>query len=224
MEDHREGRAVHLSDEQFAELLLGGRPARVQTHLQDCAECRAEAERVAGAIGDFSEQSMLWAERRAAARVLRTAAQTPRVAQHESVLAWLLGPRSWLLRPQAWAGAALTIALTVGIGVTIEREHARTAEADAAKAQVTARTEASKVQAGAATTQAEAAQAGAATTQAKTAVQADAADQTATLKADNALLSAIDGELRADESVPASLYGLTDASGSGTKTAKRISN
>jgi predicted anti-sigma-YlaC factor YlaD len=194
----------------------------VQAHLAECAECRAEAERVAGAIGDFSEQSMLWAEPRSLAR-------TVRVAEHESVLAWLLGPRSWLLRPQAWAGAALTIALAVGIGVTIEREQARTAEA--VKAQ--ARAEASKaVQAGVATTLAEAvtAQAGASTvqmhaTQAGAAVQADVADQSAALKADNALLSAIDGELRADESVPASLYGLTsDASGDGTKRAKRISN
>ena len=214
MEEHREGRAIHLSDEQFTELLLGGMPAQVQAHLAECAECRAAAERVAGAIGEFSEQSRLWAERRAAARPVR-------VAQRESVLAWLVRPQRWLVRPQAWAGAALTVALAVGIGVTIEREQARTAQADAAKAQATtARTEAAKVQAGAAATLAEAA-----TVQTKTAVQAEATNQSATLKADNELLSAIDGELRADESAPASLYGLTsETSGSGTKRAKRISN
>jgi hypothetical protein len=50
-----------------------------------------------------------------------------------------------------------------------------------------------------------------------------------TLKADNDLLSAIDGELRADESTPASLYGLdtygpdTAAHGARTRPAKRIS-
>ena len=212
MEDHREGNAVHLSDEQFAELLMGGSPARVQAHLAECAECRAEAERVGGAIGDFSEQSRLWAEQWAAARALRTAAQTPR-AERASGLAWLV----WLVRPQAWAGAALAIALAVGIGVTIEREHSRTTQADAAKTQAgvaAARVEATTVQA-----QAAKAQAGATMVQTKAAVQA------ATLKADNALLSAIDGELRADESVPASLYGLAaDASGEGTKSAKRISN
>jgi hypothetical protein len=45
----------------------------------------------------------------------------------------------------------------------------------------------------------------------------------ATLKADNALLSAIDGELRADESTPAALYGLTATSRSTRARApKRI--
>jgi hypothetical protein len=46
-----------------------------------------------------------------------------------------------------------------------------------------------------------------------------------TLKADNELLAAIDGELRADESAPASMYGLTAASRSGrARVSKRISN
>ena len=223
MEDHRESNAVHLSDEQFTELLMGGSPAQVQAHLEECAECRAEAERVGGAIGDFSEQSRLWAERRAAARPLLTAAQTPRTAERESVLAWLVRPQSWLARPQSWAGSVLAIALAVGIGMTMEREHSRTTQADAAKTQAgvaAARVEATTVQA-----QAAKAQAGATMVQTKAAVQAEAAVQSATLKADNALLSAIDGELRADESVPASLYGLAaDASGEGTKSAKRISN
>jgi hypothetical protein len=230
MEDHREGNAVHLSDEQFAELLMGGSPARVQAHLAECAECRAEAERVGGAIGEFSEQSRLWAERRAAARAPQAAAQTPRTAEREPVLAWLarpqgrlVRPQSWLVRPQAWASAALAIALAVGIGVTIEREHSRTAQADAAKAHAgvaAARVEATTVQAKEAK-----AQAGATLVQARAAARLEAAVRPATLKADNELLSAIDGELRADESAPASLYGLTaDTSGSGTKSAKRTSN
>jgi hypothetical protein len=47
----------------------------------------------------------------------------------------------------------------------------------------------------------------------------------ATLKADNELLSAIDGELRADESTPATMYGLTVTSrGVRTRAPKRISN
>ena len=201
----------HLSDEQFTELLLGGRQTWVQAHLQECAACREEAERVSGAIGDFSTQSRLWAERRAAARVLRTAAQTPRTAERESVMAWLMRPQVWLMRPQAWAGAALTIALATGIGVSIHKEHARTeqpaatmAQADSTKVQAEAQI---KVQAVA------------------TKVQAVVKLTRASLKADNALLTAIDGELRADESTPASLYGLdASTSGTGTKAAKRISN
>jgi hypothetical protein len=47
----------------------------------------------------------------------------------------------------------------------------------------------------------------------------------ATLKEDNELLSAIDGELRADESTAASVYGLTAAThGARNKSAKRMSN
>lgn len=47
----------------------------------------------------------------------------------------------------------------------------------------------------------------------------------ATLKADNDLLSAIDGELRADESTPASAYGLTTAAHEErSRSAKRMIN
>jgi predicted anti-sigma-YlaC factor YlaD len=185
----------HLTDEQFTDLLMGGRSAWVQAHLQECAACREEAERVAGAIGDFSAQSILWAERRAAARPMWT-------AERESVVAWLL-------RPQAWVGAALTIALAVGTGMTLHQEHTRAAQQAmaSAPAAVKVRAEAAKAQAGA------------------TKMQAEATVSPTTLKADNALLTAIDGELRADESTPASLYGLdADSSGAATKSAKRTIN
>jgi hypothetical protein len=46
----------------------------------------------------------------------------------------------------------------------------------------------------------------------------------ATLKADNELLSAIDGELRADESTPAAVYGLTASTHARTPAPKRIAN
>ena len=179
----------HLSDEQFTELLLGSRPSWVQAHLSECAACREEAERVSGAIGDFSTQSRMWAERRAAARPVHVVERKPALA--------------WLVRPQAWAGAALTIALATGIGVSIHMDRARTVQPAVTSAQADSK----KAQAGATTTQAE------------------ATIPAATLKADNELLTAIDGELRADESTPASLYGL-DASthGGRTKSTKRISN
>jgi len=186
----------HLTDEQFTDLLLGGSPSQVQTHLQECAQCREEADRVSGAIGDFSEQSRMWAERRAAARPMREVERQP--------------AGSWLLRPQAWAGAALTIALAAGIGMMLHKDHALTVQQAAATAQANA----TKVQAEAAKAQPVA-----------TRMQAEAKVTRATLKADNALLTAIDGELRADESTPASLYGLTgSSSGSSTKSAKRVSN
>jgi hypothetical protein len=172
METNREG---HLTDEQFTELLMGTRPAWVQAHLKEYAECCEEAERVSGAIGDFAQQSRLWAERRAAAWPMQAPDRQPTFP--------------WLHRPQAWTAAALAIALVAGIGISLRKEHARPVQPAVAKAQPAATV------------------------------------SPATLKADNELLSAIDGELRADESTPASLYGLdTDSSGGRTKSAKRASN
>lgn len=186
----------HVTDEQFTELLMGAGPASVQAHLKACSQCREEAERISGAIGDFAEQSQLWAERRAAAR------RVP-VEERESALAWLL-------RPQAWVAGAMATALAVGIGMTLHREHAQPVQ----QAVATTQAGAAKVQAEAAKVQPEAVKA-----------QAEVKVPRARLKADNALLSAIDGELRADETTPASLYGLEATSyGSGMKTVKRTSN
>lgn len=55
------------------------------------------------------------------------------------------------------------------------------------------------------------------------AVSPPAQTTAASLKADNALLAAIDGELRADESTPASVYSLTRARrGDPARSAKRM--
>ena len=184
----------HLTDEQFTELLMGSRPAWVQAHLVECAWCREEAERVSGAIGDFAQQTLLWAERRAVERPMRVVERQPALG--------------WLLHPQIWVAGALATALAVGIGMTMRRDHTQPVQQAAATAQAdAAKTQAAKVQPVVAK------------------VQAEVKIQSATLKADNALLTAIDGELRADESTPASLYGLDASSYStGTKSAKRTSN
>ncbi|MGP8260103.1 MAG: hypothetical protein ACLQM6_09160 [Acidobacteriaceae bacterium] len=187
----------HLTDEQFTDLLMGSGPASVQAHLKACAQCREEAERVSGAIGDFAEQSRLWAERRAAAGPMREVEREPALA--------------WLLRPQAWVAGAMAIALAVGVGTTLHRNHARPVQ----QAIATAQGNATNTQAQAETkVQAE-----------TTKVQAEVKVTRASLKADNALLTAIDGELRAEETTPASLYGLEASSyGVSTKAAKRTSN
>jgi hypothetical protein len=106
----------------------------------------------------------------------------------------------------------MAIALAVGVGTTLHRNHARpvqqamvTAQDNTANTQAQAET---KVQAGTTTK-----------------AQAEVKLTRASLKADNALLTAIDGELRAEETTPASLYGLEASSyGVSTKTAKRTSN
>lgn len=176
MESQRQSQ-VHLTDEQFAELLLGAEPAAVREHLAACAQCSAEAEQVGGAIGSFERESRLWAERRAA-----TAAA---IEVGERQPGW-----AWLQRPQGWAaGAVVVIAMAAGVGVTVRSER----------------------------------QPGVAQPVAKVATAPEVS--AATLKADNELLAAIDGELRAEDTTPASVYGLAAGSRGGrAKAQKRISN
>jgi hypothetical protein len=172
--EYQQFHLTHLTDAQFTDLLLGANPAAVRAHMEACPQCSDEADRVSRAIGSFEQQSRLWAERRAASRPLLATQRQP------------VFP--WLHRPQAWTAAALAIALTVGIGVTVRNDHPRAVQLQAK-------------------------------------VQPAPAVSPATLKADNELLSAIDGELRADESTPATMYGLTVNSRSvRTRAPKRISN
>ena len=106
-------RIAHLTDEQFTDLLLGTIPSSVTAHLQACPECADEAQRVSGAIGSFSQQSRLWAERRAAAG--RAANAMP---AHQPVL-------SWFDRPIAWTAAAAALAIAAVVGVGVESGSAR---------------------------------------------------------------------------------------------------
>jgi hypothetical protein len=191
----------HLTDEQFADLLLGSTPSAVQVHLSMCTQCAEEAERVSGAIGSFEQQTRLWAERRTATHPVLTS--VPR-----SAFAWLHVPAG----PQAWTAAALAVALAAGFGVAARNHRAPAVPAGNTQTTVqTATAQTADVQ----TVPAPAAH----TPAAQTAVvqsmvaQAEPAPRVspARLKADNDLLSAIDGELRADESTPARAYGLTVA-------------
>jgi hypothetical protein len=159
--------STHLSDEQFSDLLLG-------SSLNLCAQCSEEADRVSGAIGNFEQQTRLWAERRASA-------QPALVANRHPAFAWITGLPAWSTT------AALAIALAAGIGLSHRANQPQPVQ------QQTAQT------------------------------QPAAVVPSATLKADNDLLSAIDGELRADDSTPAAVYGLT-VSHSRTRAPKRIAN
>jgi len=189
---------AHLSDEQFTGLLLGTISPAVGAHLKVCAQCAEEAERVSGAIASFEQESRAWAERRAASR--------PSLGQdRQPVFAWLqLAGRS-----QAWTAAALAIVLAVGIGAGVRTgigtgnrtgtgvSHQEDRAAAAAPAAVP---QVAKAKAAAVVTP-------------------------ASLKADNELLSAIDGELSAEAAPSASAYGLTvSIHPAGSRAAKRISN
>jgi hypothetical protein len=178
------GSALHLTDDQFTDLLLGAISPAVVAHLDTCAKCSDEAQRVSGAIGSFAQQSRLWAERRAASRP----APTPR----RSPLAWLP------ITPIAWAAAVL--ALAAGIGIA-HRERLATAPPSLAEVH------SAPAPALAASTAPTVAIASAPTGIAPAAAASPVAP--ATLKSDNELLSAIDGELTDTDLSGASTYGLT---------------
>lgn len=56
----------HLTDEQFADLLVGEAPdTATQAHLAACAHCRGEIEVVRSSIGDFNSFTISWAQRHA---------------------------------------------------------------------------------------------------------------------------------------------------------------
>jgi hypothetical protein len=171
----------HLTDAQFSELLLGTKPTAVRAHLEACTQCSDEAARVSLALGSFEQQSRLWAERRAASQPILDSQRQP------------IFP--WLHRPQAWTAAALAIALTAGIAVTVRNDiSARKDQPRAVQQQIAI-------------------------------AKPVPALSPSTLKADNELLSAIDGELRADESAPATMYGLTSTSrGVRTRVSRKVSN
>lgn len=180
--------AVHLTDEQFADLLLGATPAPVQQHLVSCPECSTEAERVAAAIGSFEHESRLWAERRAASQ--------PALAAQQSLSSSWLG----IARPQAWVAAALAVAVGIAAAIsTRHRQSQQTAAVVQQTPQIAAQPAASNVM--------EAQQITSVAAPESTTTFRAAHVTPARLKADNQLLSAIDGELRADSS-PANLFGL----------------
>ena len=170
------GQLKHLTDEQFTELLRGDAPASTAEHVKGCGQCSQEAERVAGAIGSFAQQSRLWAERRAAARPMQAYGR-----QQTS---------SWQRVAQgavAWVAAAVVLAAGVGLV-------RKTGQPVAVREPVAA-------------------------------LHAAPAVSPATLKADNQLLSAIDGELSEDDAPSAGSYGLTASRHPGrTRSTKGISN
>jgi len=174
---------AHLTDEQFTDLLLGTIPPGVIAHLESCAHCAEEAQRVSGAIGSFAQQSRVWAESRIAARPSQTPARPVS-------LSWLRAP----IPPVAWIAA--TLLLGAGLSLTHRARHRASPTQTIAAVQP-----------------------------APLAPVAPAAVSSATLKADNELLSAIDGELSDADISGTQTYGLAVSRHSArARSAKGISN
>lgn len=94
----------HLTDEQFTELLAGDYPFDASRHLQTCAQCRWEFNRVQSSIEDFGSFAIEWAEQRASLSI---------PAPSAFARAWQ--PRS------AWAAAAV-LAAAILFGLQQEKK------------------------------------------------------------------------------------------------------
>jgi hypothetical protein len=193
----------HLTDAQFTDLLMGSAPAAVTAHLDACSACAQEAQRVSAAIGSFAQHSAAWAERRAvASRRVHPAG----AVSHQSLL-------GWLGRPVAWSAVAATLVLAGTAGLLHRNGHMASPQsaviARGPDAPVSAAVPQQLPQQPAV---------------ADASTQPAAKPTPATLKADNELLSAIDGELRADSAPAASLYGLDTGPAQSSRPLKRTSN
>jgi len=194
----------HLTDAQFTDLLLGEIPSAVTAHLDACARCAEEAQRVSSAIGSFEQQSRLWAERRASTQPVQTPSRSP-------LLGWLHLPAS----SSAWSTAAVAVVLALSVGIGLGFEFIHHTPETAAVAPAAATTQSSAIQA--ATVQTAAAQPAPEISQAPTVRTAASGSRpthvTPAVKSDNDLLAAIDGELSASAAPSPSFYGLTTVSG-----------
>jgi hypothetical protein len=57
--------SAHITQEEMTELLMGTRTSTLDCHLQACAECRDELERVKSSLALFRTASHAWSERAA---------------------------------------------------------------------------------------------------------------------------------------------------------------
>ena len=59
----------HVTDEEFAALLVGDYAGEASDHLRGCLRCRQELRRVQASLEDFSSLGLEWAEERAASSI-----------------------------------------------------------------------------------------------------------------------------------------------------------
>jgi anti-sigma factor RsiW len=91
--------AVHLSEEQIDEQLLGELGSAAAEHLAACGQCSARVAEAAQPIADFRDVSMAWSERRSATMPLPIVAADGLVWQ----------------RRMGWATTAFALALGISL-------------------------------------------------------------------------------------------------------------
>ncbi len=97
----------HLTDEQLAEWLQGEDAQQTQSHLAECAQCRAEAAEFRDRIARYSIAMRRQAELAQSARMAETFAPQKALALHRlrwaaaTVLTLLLAAQTaWIMRPR----------------------------------------------------------------------------------------------------------------------------
>lgn len=100
---------THLTDAQFTELLSGVESPELLHHVQGCAGCGAELERVRSAVESFNRVTMAWAQRQS------VGIQVPVAPE-----------RRWFAIPTwSMAGGLAAVLAVAGLaaGVHVERSH-----------------------------------------------------------------------------------------------------
>lgn len=107
--------AVHLTDDQIDELLMGDGADDVRAHVTACAACRERVVEERSALALFRDASMAWGERRSTGMPLPSARAAARPA--------------WMRAPVLTAAAVL-VAAGLGISVVKNFEGRRSAVAE----------------------------------------------------------------------------------------------
>jgi anti-sigma factor RsiW len=66
----------HLTEEEFADYLLGLSSDATRTHLLECGACREEMESFGASLASFNQSSLAWSREQAAAQQMHIEVQT----------------------------------------------------------------------------------------------------------------------------------------------------
>ena len=121
-EEEIEGMTAHLDDDAFAELMMGGAASKeAQTHLETCAQCRAEVAKFHESVGGFGMASLAWSEEKSE--------EMPALRPGRAKVGGLR-----LVPAFGWAVAVL---LALGVAVPVKRHLDAVHEAETASAAAT---------------------------------------------------------------------------------------
>ena len=80
----------HLSPTQFAKAFVDGSPGLEQQHLAECSECRAELDRLGGAVSTFRSALRERVDKQVESAAAVVSVQSSRPAAQPAKLRWVL--------------------------------------------------------------------------------------------------------------------------------------